>query len=121
MASPPSSPLSSPTSLTHDLPTQTYHTTLLPRSIPTASLLDTAVGGAHYSGVESVNARRRHSVRSPTHALNVVNENGASLIRRRSSAGAVPEVNAFHLTVLDDLKDVCDPPLLAMPLIFFFS
>ncbi|KAF8497073.1 hypothetical protein F5888DRAFT_1700095 [Russula emetica] len=98
--SPPSSPISHPASPAN-LPTQTYHVSILPRSIPTAALLDSAVGGAHYSGVESVNERRR-SVRSHTHSSNA-NENGASL-RRRSSVVAEP--NPFHLTVVDDLKDM---------------
>ena len=102
-SSPPSSPISHPTSPTN-LPTQTYHASILPRSIPTVALLDSAVGGAHYSGVESVNERRR-SVRGHSHPLNA-NENGAALGRRRSSVAAEP--NKFHLTVLDDLKDVCD-------------
>lgn len=67
-------------------------------------MLDSAVGGAHYSGVESVNERRR-SIRRHSQSINS-NENGAGagLGRRRS---IVAEPNAFHLTVLDDLKDVC--------------
>ena len=104
-SSPPLSPIS-PSHLTPptNLPTQTYHTSILPHSIPTAALLDSAVGGAHYSGVESVNERRR-SIRSHTLSLNA-NENGGGLGRRRSSVVAQP--NTFHLTVVDDLKDVCD-------------
>src|SRR5260370_34209259 len=105
--SPPSSPISHPTSPTN-LPTQTYHIPILPRSIPTAGLLDSAVGGAHYSGVESVNERRR-SVRGHSLSSNA-NENGAGAVaglgRRRSCVVAEP--NPFHLTVLDDLKDVGD-------------
>ena len=103
--SPPSSPISIPSSPTN-LPTQTYHISILPRSIPTPALLDSAVGGAHYSGVESVNERRR-SIRSsnPHHQLNA-DEIGTGLGRRRSTIVAEP--NAFHLTVLDDLKDVRD-------------
>jgi hypothetical protein len=102
--SPPSSPTSHPTSPTN-LPTHTYHISILPRSIPTPALLDSAVGGAHYSGVESVNERRRSVRSSNTHALNA-NEIGVSLGRRRSTIVAEP--NPFHLTVVDDLKDVCD-------------
>lgn len=94
---------SSPTSPLSPLPTQTYHTSILPRSIPTAALLDSAVGGAHYSGVESVNERRR-SVRGHTR---ISHEGGVSLSRRRSS-GMPSEPNPFHLTVLDDIKDVRD-------------
>ncbi len=73
-------------------------------------MLDSAVGGAHYSGVESVTERRR-SVRAHAnaHRLSTVDEHGADLSRRRSSA--IPEPNPFHLTVLDDIKDVCDTPL----------
>ena len=92
---------SSPTSPISPLPTQTYHNSILPRSIPTAALLDSAVGGAHYSGVESVNERRR-SVRA--HAR-TSHEGGVSLSRRRSS-GVPSEPNPYHLTVLDDIKDV---------------
>ena len=106
--SPPSSPMSprmSPTQLSPtDLPTQTYHTSILPRSIPTAALLDLAVGGAHYSGVESVN-ERRSSVRAHRSSSNA-NENGVGLGRRQSYIVAQP--NVFHLSVVDDLKDVCD-------------
>ena len=106
--SPPSSPIAHPTSPTN-LPTQTYHISILPRSIPTPALLDSAVGGAHYSGVESVNERRRSIRSSNTHA-HALNANevgiGHGLGRRRSSTVAEP--NAFHLTVLDDLKDVRD-------------
>jgi len=100
--SPPSSPTSHPTSPTN-LPTHTYHISILPRSIPTPALLDSAVGGAHYSGVESVNERRRSVRSSNTHALNA-NEIGVSLGRRRSTIVAEP--NPFHLTVVDDLKDM---------------
>jgi hypothetical protein len=98
MASPPSSP----TSPSPHLPTHTYHTSLLPRSIPTPALIDSAVGGAHYSGVESVNERRR-SVRGHAHTLN----DGASLSRRRSSV-LPSEPNPFQLSILNDIKDVRD-------------
>jgi len=94
---------SSPTSHPHpppQLPTHTYHTSLLPRSIPTAALLDSAVGAAHYSGVESVNERRR-SVRIAGKASA---NDGASLARRRSSV--LQEPNPSHLTVVDDIKDM---------------
>jgi hypothetical protein len=101
--SPPSSPIAHPTSPTN-LPTQTYHISILPRSIPTPALLDSAVGGAHYSGVESVNERRRSIRSSNTHHQLNADEIGTGLGRRRSTV--VAEQNAFHLTVLDDLKDV---------------
>jgi len=104
-SSPPLSPRSPTMSHTQlsltNLPTQTYHSSLLPRSIPTVALLDSAVGGAHYSGVESVNERRR-SVRSHRHSSN---ENGAGLGRRRSSVVA-QRPNMLHLSVVDDLKDM---------------
>jgi len=116
-SSPPSSPISPPTSPTN-YPTQTYHLSILPRSIPTPALLDSALGGAHYSGVESVNERRRSVRSSHTHLLNAnVNENGLGLGRRRSTIVAEP--NPFHLTVLDDLKDVRDSH--RRNCLFFFS
>jgi hypothetical protein len=115
-SSPPSSPIS-PLGSPTNLPTQTYHLSILPRSIPTTGMLDSAVGGAHYSGVESVNERRL-SIRRHSQSLNA-NENGAGagLGRRRSCIVAEP--NAFHLTVLDDLKDVCDSLSARCPVILF--
>jgi len=83
------------------LPTHTYHSSLLPRSIPTVALLDSVVGGAHYSGVESVNERRR-SIRN-SHAQ-TLHDGGVSLNRRSSILPSEP--NRFHLTVLDDIKDM---------------
>ena len=109
---------SSPTSHPHpppQLPTHTYHTSLLPRSIPTAALLDSAVGAAHYSGVESVNERRR-SVRIAGKASA---NDGASLARRRSSV--LQEPNPSHLTVVDDIKDVREPGDAMHGPLFFFS
>ncbi|KAH9977196.1 hypothetical protein BGW80DRAFT_1287917 [Lactifluus volemus] len=103
-SSPPSSP-SSPTSNSPTLPrppspllpTHTYHSSLLPRSIPTPALLDSVAGAAHYSGVDSVNQRRR-SLR------------GDSQIHRRESARRQSTLpagpNLFHLAVMDDLKDM---------------
>ena len=96
----PPSPTSNP-----NHPSLTYHTSLLPRSIPTPALLDSALGGAHYSssvGVESVN-ERRHSMRRHSQSLNdgaIPNSPG----RRQSVLPAIP--NPLHLAVLDDLKDV---------------
>lgn len=94
----------SPTSPASPLPTHTYHSSLLPRSIPTVALLDSVVGGAHYSGVESVNERRR-SVRVSAQPQTLY-DGGVSLHRR--SSVLPPEPNPFHLSVLDDIKDVRD-------------
>jgi len=94
----PSSPTSGMNN--NNLPTQTYHTSLLPRSIPTMAMLDSAVGGAHYSGVESVNERRRSMRRHS----DVVNSPTSSPSARRQSVQAEP--NPVHLTVLDDIKDM---------------
>ena len=83
-------------------PSLTYHTSLLPRSIPTPALLDSALGGAHYntSGVESVNERRLSMHRHSHSANDTPNSPG----RRQSVLPAIP--NPLHLVVLDDLKDV---------------
>jgi hypothetical protein len=88
----------------HLHPTLTYHSSILPRSIPTPGLLDSAVSGAHYSGVESVTERRR-SVR----AHSISRDGGAGALpnspaRRQSALPAIP--NPLHLAVVDDLKDV---------------
>lgn len=92
-----------PSPTMHLHPTLTYHTSILPRSIPTPALLDSAVSGAHYSGVESVTERRR-SVRA--HSMS--RDGGAlppsSPQRRQSALPAIP--NPLHLAVVDDLKDV---------------
>ncbi|KAI9463376.1 hypothetical protein F5148DRAFT_982391 [Russula earlei] len=89
----------SPTSASH-LPSLTYHTSLLPRSIPTPGLLDSAVSGAHYSGVESVNERRR----SIGHSLAPPSPTSGTSARRQSFA--IPDPNPLHLGVLDDIKDM---------------
>jgi hypothetical protein len=78
----------------------------LPRSIPTPALLDSAVSGAHYSGVESITERRR-SVRGHSQMLSGGGGGGAdnaSVARRRSTASVLP--NPLHLAILDDIKDV---------------
>ena len=91
----------------HLHPTLTYHTSILPRSIPTPALLDSPVSGAHYSGVESVTERRR-SVRA--HSMSRDGGAGAGALppsspqRRQSALPAIP--NPLHLAVVDDLKDV---------------
>ena len=96
-----------PLSPTSNQPSLTYHNSLLPRSIPTPALLDSALGGAHYSGasgVESVNERRR-SMRRLSRTPSDAPPNSPGL-RRQSALPPVP--NPFHLAVLDDLKDVRD-------------
>ena len=103
----PSSSLHSPTHPTSPIhsnfPTQTYHSSLLPRSIPTPSLLDSVAGGAHYSGVESVNQRRRSLLRSPSQ----VTQHTALVGNRRQSQNATPgTASASHLAVMDDVKEV---------------
>ena len=95
----PPSPTSNP-----NHPSLTYHTSLLPRSIPTPALLDSALGGAHYSsGVESVNERRRSMRRHSQSPNDGVTPNSPGL-RRQSVLPAIP--NPLHLAVLDELKDV---------------
>jgi len=94
-----------PPSPTSNQPSLTYHNSLLPRSIPTPALLDSALGGAHYSGasgVEAVNERRR-SMRRHSRSPNGAPPNSPGL-RRQSVLPAVP--NPFHLAALDDLKDM---------------
>ena len=82
-----------------NLPTQTYHSSLLPRSIPMPALLDSVAGGAHYSGVESVNERRRSLNRGHSHTSHT------PLSPRRHShlPGAA---STSHLAAMDDLRDV---------------
>ena len=95
-------PLPHPPSPSHsNLPTQIYHSSLLPRSIPTPALLDSVAGGAHYSGVESVNERRWSLIRGHSHAPCT----GQGLSHRRQSnlPGAA---TASHLAAMDDLKEV---------------
>jgi len=108
----PTAPPLSPSSSVHPLPrplspsnpnfpTHTYHSSLLPRSIPTSALLDSVAGGAHYSGVESVNERRRslnrgHSLTA--HAL------GSPRPRRQSNLPGA--ARASHLAAMDDLKEM---------------
>lgn len=95
-------PGSTPTSPTHSgLPTQTYHSSLLPRSIPMPAILDSVAGGAHYSGVESVNERRRSLNRGHSHT----SHNAHTLSpRRHSHLPAAASVS--HLAAMDDLRDV---------------
>jgi hypothetical protein len=102
-SSPTGNSVPQPPSPTTTHPTLTYHTSLLPRSIPTPGLLDSAVSGAHYSGVESVNERRRSSLRH-SQSLNCGGANHHGATRRHSALPAIP--NPAHLAILDDIKDV---------------
>jgi hypothetical protein len=61
------------------------------------------VSGAHYSGVESVNDRRRSSIRRSQSSNCGGADHGAT--RRQSALPAIP--NPHHLAILDDIKDVC--------------
>ncbi|KAH9057138.1 hypothetical protein EDB83DRAFT_2390402 [Lactarius deliciosus] len=95
-------PLPRPPSPTHsNLPTQIYHSSLLPRSIPTPALLDSVAGGAHYSGVESVNERRRSLLRNHPQSPNAVQAFGQ---RRQSNLPGA--ASASHLATMDDLKEM---------------
>jgi len=98
--SPGSPTVPHPPSPVMNVPTLTYHNSLLPRSIPTPAMLDSAVGGAHYSGVESVNERRRSMRRNSRNYGATPGSNQ----RRQSVQPSIP--NQLHLSVLDDLKDM---------------
>lgn len=62
------------------------------------ALLDSVAGGAHYSGVESVNERRRSLNRGHSH-------NAHGLGPRRQSNLPGP-ASASHLAAMDDLREV---------------
>jgi len=74
-------------------PTITYHPSLFPANIPTPALLESAVGGAHYSGVKIERDTRK--------------------LRRDSSGKRTShlQVNGDHQRVLHDLKELycCRP------------
>ncbi|KAI0262905.1 hypothetical protein BC834DRAFT_828139 [Gloeopeniophorella convolvens] len=109
-----------PTSATHPpprapspsspLPTHTYHaSSLLPRSIPTPALLDSVAGGAHYSGVDFANGRRRslrahtlsmHGAPSPGHR----GEFGVAARRQSTVPPLVP--SALHRVAMGELKEL---------------
>lgn len=86
----PSSPKSS--SSTSPLPTQTYHSPILPGTIPLPALFESAASGAHYTGVKIDDGSTR---------------------RRRSSSYHHTELNHDHHRVLDDLTELycCRPTL----------
>lgn len=89
--SPPSRKSSGSTS---PLPTQTYHSPILPSSIPLPALFDSAAGGAHYTGVKI--------------------DGSSDMRHRRSSSHHNPtELNHAHQRVLDDLTELyCSRPTL---------
>ncbi|CAA7267652.1 unnamed protein product [Cyclocybe aegerita] len=75
-------------------PCQTFHPSILPRSVPTPALVESVAGGAHYAGVKvDSDAVLRH--------------------RRSSSHRHHTELNADHQRVLDDLTELfcCRPTL----------
>jgi len=80
------------------------------------AMLDSAVGGAHYSGVESVNERRRSMRRHSDGNSAAGGVSSTGVLRRQSVIAAEP--NPAHLTVLDDIKDVRDFTLDMTPQFF---
>lgn len=90
----PGSPQSTRSGSTSPLPTQTYHSSILPSSIPIPALVDSAAGGAHYAGVK-------------------VDGGSAMRHRRSSSQQHHTELNHEHRRVLDDLTELycCRPTL----------
>lgn len=77
-------------------PTQTYHSSILPRSVPTPALVESVAGAAHYSGirVDPVSAGK-HRRRSSDHHKSHV------------------DVKADHHRVMADLRELygCRPTL----------
>lgn len=86
----PRSPISGSTS---PLPTQTYHSSILPSSIPMPALVESAAGGAHYAGIKV--------------------DGGSSMKHRRSSSHHHTELSHDHRRVLDDLTELycCRPTM----------
>jgi hypothetical protein len=76
-------------------PSQTYHRSILPQSVPTPALVESVAGAAHYSGirVDPDTLKRRHSGHD----------------RRASHT----QVKADHHRVMADLKELyaCKPTL----------
>jgi len=82
----------SPSARSASPPTQTFHSTILPRSVPTPALVESVAGGAHYSGANmEPDQNHRHS----------------SHEHRQSHT----EVKTDHQGVLNDLKELycCRP------------
>ncbi|KAF8964020.1 hypothetical protein BDZ97DRAFT_1817578 [Flammula alnicola] len=74
-------------------PTQTFHPSILPRSVPTPALVESVAGGAHYAGVKV--------------------DSDTILKHRRSSVRHHTELNHDHERILDDLTELycCRPTL----------
>ncbi|KIY61834.1 hypothetical protein CYLTODRAFT_362318 [Cylindrobasidium torrendii FP15055 ss-10] len=72
-------------------PTQTFHPHILPRSVPTPALVESAASGAHYAGIKVDGSQ--HRANNHEH-------------QRRSSAHNDVELAADHGRVLDDLKEI---------------
>lgn len=70
-------------------PSQTYHPSILPRSVPTPALVESVAGGAHYSGirVDPESLKHRHSSHSRHPSTHV-------------------EVKADHHRLMADLKEL---------------
>ncbi len=75
-------------------PSQTFHSSILPHSIPTPALLESVAGAAHYSGVKVDPEALKHRRAS---------------MDRRSSANE--PVKADHQRIMADLKELycCRP------------
>lgn len=73
-------------------PTQTFHPHILPRSVPTPALVESAASGAHYAGIK-VDGGSQHRANNHEH-------------QRRSSAHNDVELAADHGRVLEDLKEI---------------
>ena len=74
-------------------PSQTFHPSILPHSVPTPALVESVAGGAHYSGVR-------------------VNSDTQLKHHRTNSCHKSPaELNTNHRQVLEDLKELfcCRP------------
>ncbi|KAF8921490.1 hypothetical protein CPB85DRAFT_1271079 [Mucidula mucida] len=78
-------------------PSQTFHASILPRSMPTPALVESVAGGAHYAGIK-VDAE------SPKHPH-------TSMDRRRSSQEMAINLKADHHRVMADLQELycCRP------------
>ncbi len=78
-------------------PSQTFHASILPRSMPTPALVESVAGGAHYAGIK-VDAE------FPKHPH-------TSMDRRRSSQEMAINLKADHHRVMADLQELycCRP------------
>ncbi|KAF8162977.1 hypothetical protein B0H34DRAFT_302165 [Crassisporium funariophilum] len=75
-------------------PSQTYHPSILPRSVPTPALLESVAGGAHYSGIR-------------------VDSDTALKHRRSSSQQHHTDLKEYQGRILEDLTELycCRPTL----------